>query len=67
MAPYSLAGIVHDPSTNTLVHLEDLRQAGYPEVEIMDVLKIPVIPPKDLVFEFIGRCGDAIVVVSPIM
>lgn len=46
----------------TLKHLEDLRQARYPEEEIMEILNIPLIPPKDLVFQFIGccsRCGLA--------
>jgi hypothetical protein len=44
----------------TLKHLEDLRQAKYSEQEIMEILNIPLIPPKDLVFQFIGccyRCG----------
>jgi hypothetical protein len=43
-----------------LKHLEDLRQAKYSEQEIMQILNIPLIPPKDLVYQFIGccyRCG----------
>jgi hypothetical protein len=39
-----------------LKHLEDLRQANYSETEIMEMLKIPLIPPKDLVFQVIGCC-----------
>jgi hypothetical protein len=40
----------------TLEILEDQRQAGYSEADIMCSLNLPFIPPKDLVFEFIGRC-----------
>jgi hypothetical protein len=34
--------------------MEDQGQAGYSEVEIMQLLKLPLIPP--ISFEFIGRC-----------
>jgi hypothetical protein len=40
----------------TLEILEDQRQAGYSEADIMYSLNLPFIPSKDLVFEFIGRC-----------
>jgi hypothetical protein len=40
----------------TLEIMEDQRQAGYSEEEIMDMLNLPLIPPKDISFEFIGRC-----------
>jgi hypothetical protein len=47
---------------SVLEHLEDLRLARYPDEEIMEIPKLPFIPSKDLVFEFIGcssRCGLA--------
>jgi hypothetical protein len=40
----------------TLEILEDQRQAGYNDEEIMHMLNLPFIPPKDISFEFIGRC-----------
>ena len=40
-----------------LEHLEDLRFAGYTDQEILEVMSLPVIPPKDVVFEFLGRCA----------
>jgi hypothetical protein len=40
----------------TLEHLEHLRLAKYAEEEIMECLNLPFIPPKDLVFEILGRC-----------
>jgi hypothetical protein len=40
----------------TLEIMEDQRQAGYTNEEIMDNLKIPFIPPKSVSFQFIGRC-----------
>ena len=40
----------------TLENLEDLREARYSEAEIMEALNLPLIPPKDLVFQFLGRC-----------
>jgi hypothetical protein len=48
--------LYHNLPVQTLEILEDQRQAGYSEEEIMDALNLPIIPPKDLVFEFIGRC-----------
>jgi hypothetical protein len=41
---------------DTLLQLQDLRQAGYSDPEIMEVLKIPIVPPKDLVSSFIPSC-----------
>jgi hypothetical protein len=43
--------------TDTLLQLEDLRMAGYSKQQIMDTLRIPFVPPKDVVFEFIGSCS----------
>jgi hypothetical protein len=40
----------------TLEIMEDQRQAGYTNEEIMQNLKIPFIPPKSVSFQFIGRC-----------
>jgi hypothetical protein len=40
----------------TLEFLEDQRQAGYDEEEIMQMLNLPFIRPNELSFEFIGRC-----------
>jgi hypothetical protein len=42
---------------SVLKHLDDLRLARYPDAEVMEILKFPFIPPKDLVFEFIGCCS----------
>jgi hypothetical protein len=42
---------------SVLQHLEDLRLARYSEMDIMEILKLPFIPPKDLVYEFIGCCS----------
>jgi hypothetical protein len=39
---------------DTLLQLEDLRLAGYSQQQIMDTLRIPFVPPKEVVFEFIG-------------
>jgi hypothetical protein len=43
-------------SKETLEHLEVLRLAKYSEADIMEILKLPLIPPKDLVYQFIGSC-----------
>lgn len=43
-------------SRETLEHLEDLRDAQYSDMDIMQVLGLRVIPPKDLVFSYLGRC-----------
>lgn len=40
-----------------LENLEDLRQYRYSDQVIMEALNLPVIPPKDLVFEYLGRCS----------
>jgi hypothetical protein len=43
--------------TDILLQLEDLRMVGYSKHQIMDTLRIPFVPPKDVVFEFIGSCS----------
>jgi hypothetical protein len=40
----------------TLEIMENQRQAGYSNEEIMHSLNIPFIPPKSVSFQFIGRC-----------
>jgi hypothetical protein len=36
--------------------LEILRLAKYSDEEIMEYLDLPLIPPKDLVYEYLGSC-----------
>jgi hypothetical protein len=36
-------------SAKTLLHIQDMRQAGYADSEIMQSLKIPLIPPDSVV------------------
>jgi hypothetical protein len=40
----------------TLEQLELLRLAKYSDEDIMVTLNLPLIPPKDLVYSFLGRC-----------
>jgi hypothetical protein len=42
----------------TLEQLEDLRQAGYQSPEIMHVLSLPFLPPKEIVLESLGKCSQ---------
>jgi hypothetical protein len=41
----------------TLLQINDLRQAGYSDPHIMDTLKIPIVPPIDMVSSFIISCS----------
>jgi hypothetical protein len=41
----------------TLLRINDLRQAGYSDPHIMDTLKIPIVPPVDMVSSFIISCS----------
>jgi hypothetical protein len=43
----------------TLRKLQDLWQAGYSDPEIMEVLKIPTLPPKSLVNDFVISYSNA--------
>jgi hypothetical protein len=43
--------------SSELEHLEVLRLAGYSCEEIMEIMQLPFIPPKDLVFKYLGRCS----------
>jgi formylmethanofuran dehydrogenase subunit E len=45
----------------TLLQINDLRQAGYSDPHIMESFKIPIVPPIDMVSYFIiscSKCGD---------
>jgi hypothetical protein len=44
-------------SVDILEHLEDLRIANFCEAEIMQILDLPLIPPKEMVFKILGRCS----------
>ena len=35
----------------------DLRQAQYSDAEIMEAVNLPILPPSDLIFKFMGRCS----------
>jgi hypothetical protein len=43
---------------NTLLAIQDLRQAGYSDPDIMESLKIPSVPPNDLISAFIVSCSN---------
>jgi hypothetical protein len=41
---------------DSLLQIQDLRQVGYSDPDIMAILKIPIVPPNDLVSSFIPSC-----------
>jgi hypothetical protein len=43
--------------SDSLLKIQDLRQAGYSDPDIMDIMKIPIVPQSDLISSFIPYCS----------
>ena len=44
-------------SVTMLEDILDLRQARYSEAEIMEAVNLPILPPSEFIFKFLGRCS----------
>jgi hypothetical protein len=42
----------------TLLHIQDMRQAGYTDSKIMHSLKIPLIPPESVLASLVAPCSN---------